>query len=290
MFEKVLFIVLVVLSAYMLKRLRLFSEEDSKVLVNYVLYFSLPALVIQKVREVNLGSDALSVVVLAWGVIGVSLLVSYLAGKLLGLEEKSLKAFVLVSSFGNTAFMGYPFTFALFGDEGLGYAVLYDQLGSFLLVISVGFLIATGRFSVKEVVGFPPFLALLFAFATRDMPVPAFVQTFLEVAGSSLIPVVLFAVGLRFSPEGVFSSIKGAFASLLIKMLLVPLGLLFFLKAWGLATLPYKVVLLESAMPPMVMAGVLALKYELDHALAISSITLGMLLSFFSVPLMVSLL
>ena len=290
MHERVLFVALIFLLAYALKLLRVFREEDAGAFINYVIYFSLPALVFGKVREVELTADAVGVVLSAWLVILFSLLISFIVGRLLQMEDRTLKAFVLVSSFGNTAFMGYPFTFALFGDEGLRYAVLYDQLGSFLLVVSVGFLIATGRFSLREVVFFPPFVALLLAFLSRPLELPAFLSVFIDTTGKSLIPVVLFSLGLKFSPKHLLDSMKNALLTVSLKMLLVPLLVLIGLKTFGLDTLNYRVVLLESAMPPMVMAGVFAIKYGLDERLAVSAITLGILLSFFTVPLFLHLL
>ncbi|EDP75455.1 AEC family transporter [Hydrogenivirga sp. 128-5-R1-1] len=290
MHERVLFVALIFLLAYALKLLRVFREEDAGAFINYVIYFSLPALVFGKVREVELTADAVGVVLSAWLVILFSLLISFIVGRLLQMEDRTLKAFVLVSSFGNTAFMGYPFTFALFGDEGLRYAVLYDQLGSFLLVVSVGFLIATGRFSLREVILFPPFVALLLALLSRPLEIPAFLSVFIDTTGKSLIPVVLFSLGLKFSPKHLLDSIKNALLTVSLKMLLVPLLVLVGLKTFGLDTLNYRVVLLESAMPPMVMAGVLAIKYGLDERLAVSAITLGILLSFFTVPLFLHLL
>ena len=285
MFERVLFVALILLIAYLLKLTGLFREDHSKAFIDYVIYFSLPALVIQKVREVPLTGEALGVVLLAWISIGLSLFISVLLGKLLGFEGGSLRALVLVSSFGNTAFLGYPFTFALYGDEGLRYAVLYDQLGSFLLVASIGFLIATGRFDPKEVLLFPPFLALVVGLLSRGVQFPEALNTFLDVSGKSLIPIVLFAIGLRFSPSHLPKSAKGTALALGIKMLFVPLLMVLILKGLDLKGLPYRVVLLETSMPPMVMAGVLAIKYGLDEALALSAITLGMLLSFLTVPL-----
>ena len=290
MHERVLFVALIFLLAYALKLLRVFREEDTGAFINYVIYFSLPALVFGKVREVELTADAVGVVLSAWLVILSSLLISFIVGRLLQMESGTLKAFVLVSSFGNTAFMGYPFTFALFGDEGLRYAVLYDQLGSFLLVVSVGFLIATGRFSLREVILFPPFVALVLALLSRPLELPAFLSVFIDTSGKSLIPVVLFSLGLKFSPKHLLDSIKNALLTVSLKMLLVPLLVLIGLKTFGLDTLNYRVVLLESAMPPMVMAGVLAIKYGLDERLAVSAITLGILLSFFTVPLFLYLL
>jgi len=290
MYERVLFVALIFLLAYTLKLFRVFKEEDAGAFINYVIYFSLPALVFGKVREIELTGEAVGVVLSAWLIILASIALSFLVGKLLRMESKTLKAFVLVSSFGNTAFMGYPFAFALFGDEGLRFAVLYDQLGSFLLVVSVGFLIATGRFSLKEVLLFPPFVALVFALLSRSLEVPLFLSMFVDISGKSLIPVVLFALGLKFSPRHLLDSMGNAFLTVSLKMLIVPLLVLIGLKTLGLDTLNYRVVLLESTMPPMVMAGVLAIKYGLDDKLAISSITLGLILSFFTVPIFLNLL
>jgi len=289
MHERVLFVALILLIAYLLKLSGVFRQEHSRVFIDYVLYFSLPALVIQKIREVPTTSDALGVVVVAWFSIALSLILAFLLGRALGFEGKSLRALLLVSSFGNTAFLGYPFTFALFGDEGLGYAVLYDQLGSFLLVVSLGFFIATGRFSLREVITFPPFLALVVGLLSRGIELPEVLNTFLEIAGKSLIPTVLFAIGIRFSPSYIPMSAKGTALALGIKMLLVPLILLYLLKFLGLEGLPYEVALLETSMPPMVMAGVLAMKFGLDEGLALSAITLGILLSFLTVPLLMGL-
>ena len=287
MYERVLFILVIFLLAYFLKLLKIFKEEDSRVFINYVLYFALPSLILKELNGIKV-EDSSGVVLFAWAVIGASLLISYLVGVLMGLRGGSLRAFILVSSFGNTAFMGYPFTFAMFGEEGMAYAVMYDQLGSFLLVITAGLFIATGRFSLKELIMFPPFIALLFAFLLRGVELPPVLNTLLEVSGKSLIPVVLFAIGLKFSFRDLSSEIVRAFASVSVKMLLVPGFALLLIHVLGLEGLAYRVALLESAMPPMVMAGVLAIKYGLDERLAVSSISLGVVLSFISVPLIVS--
>jgi auxin efflux carrier (AEC) len=288
--ERVLFVALILICAYLLKRFRIFGEEDARGFINYVIYFSLPALVFKEVRGLEVSGETVGVVLTAWSVILMSLVLSWLVGKSLRMDPRTLRSFVLVSSFGNTAFLGYPFTYALFGEEGLGFAVLYDQMGSFLLVMSVGFLIAKGEFSVREVITFPPFLSLVLGVLMRGANLPPAIEVFLEVVGGSLIPAVLFALGLRFSPLNLLRSIKPVLLSLGIKMVLVPGVLLLVLKLASLKTLGYKVALLESSMPPMVMAGVLAVRYGLNEEVALSSITLGMILSFIIVPLWVSLL
>ncbi len=287
MYERVLFIVLILVSAYLLKRKGVFSRDHSRVFIDYVIYFALPLLTFQKVRELEADVTSAGVVLTAWGAVAFALLLASVVGRLTGLSGGSFRAFLLVSSFGNTAFLGYPFAYAFYGDEGLTYAVLYDQLGSFLLVVSAGFLIAVGRLSLREIFLFPPFPALLMGVLARGVSLPEGVEIFLEVGSGSLIPVVLFAVGLRFEPAELKGSLRYALCALVIKMVAVPLGVLAALSLLGLTETGYRVALLEASMPPMVMAGVLAMKYGLDERLALSAITLGIPLSFLTVPLVV---
>ncbi len=288
--ERVLPALLIFLSGFLLKRVGILKPKEAEPLVNYVLFFSLPILVFREVRKVQLSHETAGVVLVAWGTILGSLILSFLLGKALGMGERTLRSFLLVSSFGNTAFLGYPFTFALFGEEGLRFAVLYDQIGSFLLVVSVGFYLSRGSFSLKEVLTFPPFPALLLGLFLGDLKFPGFFEGFLKVVGDSLIPVVLFSMGLRFETSHIKGVAGYTLLSLFIKMVLSPLVLLLLLKLLSLDSTGYRVALLETSMPPMVMAGVLAIKYGLDERLALSSIALGVPLSFLTTPLWVSLL
>ena len=277
---------LVILTAYSVKKAGLMKEEHAGALINYVVYFALPALTLKEVSNIHIDITALGTVAIAWGSILSSLLIGYSVGSLLKLEDKTLKSFVLVSSFGNTAFLGYPFAFSLFGAEGLKYAVLYDQLGSFIAVITLGFTIATGKPSFRTVATFPPLIALLVGLLLRGTTMPEPVNTTLETAGMSLIPTVLFALGLKLSVRDIMDSVKLSSLALIIKMVVVPISLSILLNQLSLSDLPYRVALLETAMPPMVMSGVLAIQYGLDTKLAVSSITLGIILSFITVPLL----
>ena len=288
MHERVLFLILIFAVAYLLKVLGVFERDHSKVLIDYVIYFSLPALAFREMRGIPLDPGTFGVVLLAWAVILSSLCFSFLLGRLLGFGGGTLRSFLLVSSFGNTAFLGYPFAYAFFGNEGLTYAVLYDQLGSFPLVVSLGFLIARGGFSPRDALLFPPLPALGAGLLSRGFPLPGGVELFLDAVSASLVPVVLFAVGLRFELSDLRGSLKGALSALLVKMAAAPLLTLILIEALGLKGTGYRVALLESAMPPMIMAGVLALRYRLDERLALSAITLGIPLSFATVSLLAS--
>ncbi|NPA32609.1 MAG: AEC family transporter [Aquificae bacterium] len=281
--SRVSFIVLIILSAYLLKRIGVFSDRDAKPFINFVIYFALPSTVLVNLRFVELGSEVFLVVLLAWFSVIFSLLCAFFLGRLSGLEGGSFRAFLLVSSFGNTAFLGYPFVYALEGKEGLAYAIIYDQLGSFLLVITLGLFIAVGRLELRSVITFPPFLALVLSLLLHGYRFPKFLEDFLLVVSSSLIPVILFSLGLRVDMSGLRVR-RDVVLALFVKMFLSPLAVLFLLKLLGLSGGVYRVVLIESAMPPMVFSGVLAVRYGLDEKLAFSAIVLGIPVSFLSVP------
>ncbi|ADC89167.1 Auxin Efflux Carrier [Thermocrinis albus DSM 14484] len=277
-------IFLPLLAGYILRRW-VFKEEDARVLINYVLYFALPITSFMAAHRLGINREVISIVLLAWSSIIFCILLAWLVGKLFSIKGPTLRSFLLVSSFGNTAFLGYPYTVTLLGKEALPYAVIYDNLGSFLLVSSVGITVATGRPDIRRVITFPPFLALLIGFITRPIEIPPYLYHAMELVSSSLPAVILFSMGLLLNLSHLKRGWGKVLGALLIKMGVSPL-----LTAWILqhTTLPdpaYKTVLLQSSMPPMLMAGVLSVRYGLDVSLAFTSIGAGMLISFLTVPL-----
>lgn len=277
-------------AGYILKRLGIFTEEHSRVLVNYVLYFALPLLSFKTAYKLGLSKEVFYVASGAWLVILTSLLLSFLIGRVLRVSITDLKTLMMISAFGNTAFLGYPYTFAHFGEEGLRYAVIYDSVGSFLAVSSIGFFILSGRFEWKSVVFFPPFLGLMIGFGLKGVVLPENLLRFLDFSVASLLPVVLFSLGLSLEFSRALQSTRLLSLSIFIKMFLSPAAALFLLGFIPMGDLAYRVSVLESAMPTMITASVLVLKYGLNHNLAFASAGVGILVSFVSVPLWVYLL
>lgn len=276
--------------AYILKKFGFFSEEHSRVLVNYVLYFPLPLLSFKTAHQLGLSKEVFLVGAGAWLVIIFCILFSYMVGKLMKLDPVNLRTLMMISAFGNTAFLGYPYSFTYFEADGLKYAVIYDSVGSFLAVSSLGFLIVSGKVDLKSILFFPPFLGLLFGFVLRGYDLPATFWKFANFSIDSLLPVVLFSLGLSLEFSRIGKDIKLLSVAISIKMLLSPLFALLVLRLLPLSEIAYKVSVLESAMPTMITASVLVLKYGLNHNLAFASAGLGIVLSFLSVPLWVYLL
>lgn len=136
---------------------------------------------------------------------------------------------------------------------------------------------------IKDIFKFPPFLALLFAIFLRNFHLNL---DFLKSIGDSLIFLVTLAIGMRFSFSDVKRNIKLASLVLFIKMFLVPLSIYFIICIFfDIKNPAFQVAFIESAMPPMVMASVLAMEAKLREDLAISAVGLGILLAFILLPL-----
>jgi predicted permease len=280
-------VVLPIIGGKLLRHFGVFQKEQEKVLINYVMYFALPILAFKAGHQIKLGVEVIKVSFLAWVSIVLCISVAYIIARLYKLSNKDLRTFLLVSSFGNTAFLGYPYAFSYFGQEGLQIAIIYDNLGSFLMVSFLGVMVASGKPDLKEVLLFPPFLGLVLGFVLRGIPLHPSLDKALNFVAPSTLPVVLFALGLSISLSGIRDNLKFSLLAILIKVSVSVLAVYLVGRFMELSPVAFKVSLLESAMPPMMFSAVLALRYNLNPNLAFASVGLGMVLSFLYVPFVV---
>ncbi len=283
-------VLLIVAFGYILKKLKLFKEDHASALISYVINFALPILVFKSMHSLGIGVHLFKITLSAWIVIVLCVVISFVIGKFLRLESETFKSFILASSFGNTAFLGYPITYSYFGNQGLSYAIVYDNLGSFLLVSSLGIAIASAKVSLKPVLSFPPFIGLVSGLVFSFSHLPNFLVAFLDFVSASVLPVILFSLGLSLSFSGVIKNLRHSLTVLFIKMLIAPLLALFVGKALSLGNVELGVTILESSMPTMIMASVIAMRYNLNYSLTFASAGLGIVLGFLWFPVIIKLM
>jgi hypothetical protein len=277
--DKILLITGIFCLALILRRVGVVREKHLSRLLRYVISFSLPCLTLMTIGSLDLRKAHFDIAVIAWVVMIAGAAIAYAVARLLRLEGARLRVFILVSTFPNTALLGYPLSYALFGETGLSYAVIYDQMGMFPIILTLGFFIAGGKESLFHCLKFPPFLALLAALALNIFGItfPAPVATVIGWLGWTTLPLTIFLIGARVR----FSSlrdIKPIAACLGVRMFLIPLLLLAAFHFLGKHGLPYRVTLLETAMPPALTASIIALQYRLDDEFAMACISAGALL------------
>lgn len=277
--ENFLLITAPFLAAILLRKLGILREKHAAGVTSYVINFSLPCLAIITIRNLDLKHGDFTVAVIAWLVMVVGAGISYFAGRLLGLSGGKLRSFILVVTFPNTCFLGYPLTYALYGAPGLPYAVIYDQMGMVPLFLTLGFLVAGGRKSLGSALKFPPFIALLFALLLNvtGLAIPGPISFFLKWAGWTTLPLTIFLIGVKVSFRAV-RDYRNVAASLALRMAGIPAIFMLSMSLMGINGIAYNVALLETAMPPALTTSILALKYGLDEEFAVASISAGTVL------------
>ena len=281
------------------RRLEAFPKDSAQVLNMFALYVSLPALILLKMPQLELGSEALVAAVAPWGMLLLSVALILPASRYFGWSRAKTGVLLLVVPVGNTSFMGVPMVNAFFGSNGIPYLIVYDQIGTMLIFALYGSLILAmygrdGSLKVSSVARralfFPPTIAAVAGLALRPWPYPEVVVTTLHGISQSLTPLVMTAIGLQLRwrlDRSVFGPLS---YGLLIKLLITPLAALAVCRLLGLTGLPVDIAVFEAGMPPMVTAAALAVVAGMESELAIALVGVGIIFSFATLPIIYFLL
>ncbi|WP_417333330.1 AEC family transporter [Halarcobacter sp.] len=289
MLDPVLPIALYLAFGYLFK---IFFKDNSKELVEFIIYFSLPAIVFAKIYPLELTYETLELIFMFNTIILGNLLLAYFVGKLLKLDKKVLATFMIVATFGNTSFIGLSYIDTFYGQDYVVYALIYDLFGSFLLLVSLGMIIINWgsgqhvnfRGIAKSVIFFPPIIMFFLTVLAKNFEMPQFVMNTMETIGATLVPIAMIAIGMKLELKNIFYKLNVVTTAIIIKMFVVPvIVLIAFSIFYNLDDTWSKTTILEAAMPPMTMAVVLAIKGGLDERLAINALVIGVLLSLLSV-------
>lgn len=288
------------------KKIRQFPSHTTQALNAFIIYISLPGLVLSQLPGLLVSLDFNSSwwlpASMAWICFSISFLVISFIGKKLKWKNTKTGALILTAGLGNTSFVGIPLLEAIIGPEAVPIGILADQPGSFLVLSTLGIFVAafysgakiTPAFMVRRIIIFPPFIALLFCFTwffiwgihhpgSLDSVIPTF-----EKLGSTLVPLALFAVGFQLQFD--LALFKRRWIPLVIgmtlKLVLFPaIFAFFYIKVLGKSDLVTHVIILESAMATMITAAVVAHEFNLDSELANLMVGLSIPISLISVPL-----
>ncbi len=281
-------------SGYLAKRTKVIPQAQLIILIDFVLNFAMPALIFDKVYHVELDAKILSIT--ACGLLAQfsAAFFAFMLGKALKFSKATIASMTLLAMFGNTLFVGLPVISGLLGEELQNQVILFDQIVTCVPVAIFGPLVlsyaAPSHVSLvknaMKIMKFPPFIALILALIAKCFTLPEFIFEPMRLFAASVVPVALFAVGLGLGFGGVRSAYKSTIIVIALRMFVAPALFALFACMLGLGgDKIYMVGLLESAMPPMVLASAMILKAGLDSNLAISAVALGVCATFINVPL-----
>ena len=272
----------------------LLPRSASGTLNTLLIWVAIPALVWTAIRPAQLTWALVGIIGVAWVVALAGIAVAWVLGRYaFHLPRPTLGAFMLVAGLGNTGYIGYPVTVALFGQAGLSRAVFYDVFGTVGVLLTVGLLVAH-RFGDhaddvnpwREVLGFPVLLVAIAAILLKPVPIPILVSDGIDALAKMTVPLIMISLGLTLDFSKVRSHATLATVAGAIKLVALPL------LAWGLALvvlrdpLPVRVTVLEAGMPSMMLVLVVAARFGLDADFTASAIMLTTAASIVTLPLL----
>jgi predicted permease len=285
----------VCLAVGMLLRKSKSVPENAHVTLNtFIIYVSLPALTVVQLHGIRLQPSLLYAVAMPWLLFLAGAAFFWSVAKALKLAPETTGGLMLLGGLANTSFVGLPMIEAFYGASGMTVGILIDQLGTYLVLSTLGIAIAalysTGRPSVREtlirICKFPPFIALLAALALSPVEVPVWLTDVLHRLGDTLAPLALVSVGMQLRLDQI-AGVKVPLAlGLGFKLLIGPLLLaglyVGMLHATGSVT---KITLFESAMGPQIGASIVAIQHGLNPPLITLLVGVGITLSFLTLPM-----
>ncbi len=272
-----------------------FDDKAPLALNLYVIWLALPALILRQVSMLSFSTDLVVLLVIPWLMTALGAVLVFITSRVLGWSREVTAVLLLTVPLGNTSFLGIPMIEAFWGTEMVSYGIIYDQFGSFLALSSYGsFILAlyskqkqqSAANILKKVLTFPPFIALLLALIlTKPLQQPA-IANCLELIASSLVPVVMFAIGLQLKIKLPQGQVLPFCCGLSIKLLVAPFAALLLCHFAGLEGPAARIAVFQAGMPPMVTAGAMAMSAGFAPRLTAALVGWGILFSFVTLYLL----
>ena len=260
-----------------------------------VINVAIPAVILLRIPQLQLSTELLFPIIAAWLTVAIAAFCVHQLGKKLSWSQGVIGALMMTAVLGNTSYLGFPMVKMFYGETALPYAIIFDQLGNFIALAVYGTLIISWygetekKPNVATIIGrvcrFPPFAALIIAlFIPADFLIAPF-TSLLSWCALAMVPLTMFIVGLQFQLQLDPHYRKPLIYGLAIKMLITPVIILAVAYLTPVGAELAKVSVFESAMPPMVTAGVMAIQANLAPKLASAMVGFGLFLAFVLLPI-----
>lgn len=275
------------------------SRVIRKVLTDTVYYLFLPALVFNVLWQAPLGFDSVKISVTAAIGVLIALLASWFVCTRCRSNPQVTGAILLATAFPNATYMGYPVLINTLGASAGSIAIQYDLFACTPLLLTLGVILAShyGEGNEKPnplmlLIKVPPLWVALIATLLNlsGISAPLWLSGVFSMMGDAVVPLMLFAIGLALK-QG-FREIRHlttVIPVIVIKLVLMPLLVLGMSVLLSMEGELRTAVILEAAMPSMVLGIVLCDRYGLNSGIYAAAVTATTLLSLFTLPLWFSL-
>ena len=289
-----LFLIMAV--GYIANKTGLLTDELSRGFSKLVLCVTMPALLLSSV--INVKSDKSTLDILA--LLGITLIVyailiavGFLMPVILRAKPQQVGVYRFMTIFTNAGFMGFPVITAIYGEEALFYAMLF-QLPFNILVNSLGAWLVAGknaRFTLRQLLLKPGSLAAVAAVIIYllQIPFPTVIEGTVDLVGQITTPASMLIIGATLGAmpiKQMFNKFR-LYPFALLTNVLLPLALFFLLRLFVTDQTMLQVAVVIVAMPVATTSTMLCHRYGGDADTASAGVFLTTALSVATIPLVV---
>jgi predicted permease len=265
------------------------------VLTALVFNLFLPALVLSVLWDARLGLEAIRISLYGAALIFFGFSITWLASRFKAIERRRLGAAMLAAAFSNVTYMGLPVLEQTFGPWARAIAIQIDLFAGMPLVLTVGIFVARHYGTTPEDEG-NPLRALLFnpplwaaavalALNLSGVPKPALAESILEPLARAVVPLMLVSLGLGLGWNSWSrKNLPLAVLVLVFKLMAMPAFGLWLALLLGFRGDTLAALVLEAAMPSMVLGVVFCDRYRLDTGFYAMLVTLSTALAMATLP------
>ena len=289
--ENFILIFITLFIGYLANLKGIFPQNTPIILNQFILYISLPAMALLQIPRLSLSFEVLIPVAIAWLVMTVSAIIIFYLSRLFKFSREVTGSIMLVGVLSNTSFVGIPIIQAYYGDSALSYVLMYDQLGSFILLSTYGTFISVYYSNETDVdikaiaikiLTFPTFGALLISLFFMGTTFHPVIISVLSTLANTIVPLALVSVGLQLRFKLPKEDIKPFFTAIIVTIVLAPIVAMGISYIFGWKGMMVDISIMEAGMGPMITAAAVASMAGLAPRLSSAIVGYGTLISFFS--------
>lgn len=264
------------------------ADLTRQVLTTLVYNLLLPALILSVLWKQAIGLETLRVSAFGFGVVGLGVTLTWLLSRVVRLDDRRLGAALLAVGFPNVTYFGLPLLEQTFGPWARILVIQIDLFATLPAVLLMGGMIGrhygvpTGNGPTwRAALNNPPVWAAVTGITLNQSrtPAAAWLEHVLDLLAAPVIPLMLIALGLGLSSRSWQGrNLPWALLAMALRLVAVPWLALGPGHGLGFTGNTFTALILEAAMPSMLLGLVYCDRYRLDtgfYAMVVALTTLG---------------
>lgn len=279
-----------------IRYVKAFPSNTHTTLNQFIIYISLPAMALYYLPKIEFSFDLIYPVAMPWIAFGGAFVLFAGLGKMLGWSKSLIGCLILTGGLGNTSFVGIPVIEGLYGEEGLKTLIMIDLPGTFVVLSTLGILVATiysrgeNNFSVifRKIFTFPPFIVFIVGILLNvfNVQFPDSLDEVFYKLSTTITPIALVSVGFQLKINKRSKHWRFLFLGLSYQLLILPAFFYFlYFVVFRQSGMAIEVTVMEAGMAPMITASIISASYGLKPRLSNMMVGIGIPVSFITLAM-----